>query len=480
MTTTTLPHVRHGAGTVRPYLFGSPALRDFVRTVFEATEVEAVETGNGGAHVEMRIDDSVVVLEVGGSFPPGTELTRSSVYVYVRDVDAVYARAMAAGATSIGAPEDKPYGERGAGVKDPFGNTWWIATHRGESPAAAPPAIPPGLALYQISIGHYVSRALDLAAKLGVADLLADGARDAADLAGAIGAHAPSLRRVLRLLASVGIFAEDADGRIALEPLGELLREGVPGSMRASVMLFAGPRIQDSWRDLEYCVRTGEPAFRRTDPDADPFTAMAKDPEAAAIFDKAMATFAPMTAAAVAGAYDFSSFGTIADVGGGNGALLIGILRFNPALRGILFDQPHVVERAHGQIADAGLTERISVVGGSFFGDVPAGADAYLLKHVIHDWNDEDATAILERCRAAMPAHGRLLIVEGVYPAHVDRSLASRGAAANDVNMLVCTGGRQRSKAEFEALFAASGLRLTRIVPTMAPVCVIEGERENR
>ncbi len=347
------------------------------------------------------------------------------------------------------------------------------------SPATPEPqaGLPPSLLLYQMSVGHYVSRALHLAAKLGLADLLNDGPRDARDLAAAVDAHAPSLHRVMRLLASIGVFAEQDDGRFTLEPLGELLRDDVPGSMRAAVMLFAGVGIQDSWKDLEYCVRTGEPAFRRTAPDADPFTQMAQDPEAAAIFDKAMATFAPMTAAAVAAAYDFSGFGTVADVGGGNGALLIGILRANPDLRGILFDQPHVIARAHAHLAEAGMAERCQTIGGSFFDDVPRGADAYLLKHVIHDWNDDRATAILANCRAAMPAHGKLLIVEGVYPGRIDRSLESRGAAANDVNMLVCTGGRQRSETEFQALLGASGFRLTRIIPTPARVCVIEGEQ---
>ncbi|MCW5889509.1 MAG: methyltransferase [bacterium] len=336
------------------------------------------------------------------------------------------------------------------------------------------PTLPPGMLLYQMSIGHYVSRALHLAAKLGIADRLADGPRDAGTLAAEVGAHAAALHRVLRLLASGGLFTEDADGRFALTPLGEALRTGVPGSMRAMVLLFAGTRIQDSWKELEWCVRTGEPAFKRTDPDGDAFAAIAKDPEQMAVFDEAMATFAPMTAAAVAAAYDFSRFGTLADVGGGNGALLAGILAANPALRGLLFDQPHVVARAG--VAAADLGDRLRVAGGSFFDAVPAGADAYLLKHVIHDWNDERATAILRNVREVVPAGGRLLIVEGVYPVRVDTSLASRGAAANDVNMLVCTGGRQRSEAEFRALYDASGFRLTRVVPTMAPVCVIEGE----
>jgi SAM-dependent methyltransferase len=340
---------------------------------------------------------------------------------------------------------------------------------------AADTAMPPGLVLYQLSIGHYVSRALHLAAKLGIADLLKDGARSAAELAKATETNPAALGRVLRLLASVGLFTEQ-DGRFALEPLGDLLRSDAPGSMQAMVMLFAGPRIQDGWKELEYCVRTGEPAFRRHSPDGDAFDQISRDPEQAAVFDKAMATFAPQTAAAVAAAYDFSKLGQLADVGGGNGALMIGILRANPHLRGLVFDLPHAAEKAKEQVASVGLADRCEVVSGSFFESVPRGADAYLLKHVIHDWNDERAAAILSNCRKAMAPNGKLLIVEGVYPAVIDRSLASRGAAANDVNMLVCTGGRQRSEAEFRELYAAAGFRLTRIVPTMAPVCVIEGE----
>ncbi len=336
--------------------------------------------------------------------------------------------------------------------------------------------LPPGIALYQLGIGHYVSRALALAATLGLADLMKDGPRDVADLAKASDTHAPSLRRVLRLLVSVGVFEELDDGRFALRPLGELLRSDVPGSMLASVKLFAGVAIQDSWKELEYCVRTGEPAFKKADPDADAFTAFAKDPAAAANFDKAMATFAPQTAAAVAAAYDFSGFAQVADLGGGNGALLIGILQANPGLRGIVFDLPHVSVRAKENVAAAGLGDRCDVVAGSLFERVPGGADAYLLKHVIHDWNDELAAAILENVRAAIAPGAKLLIVEGLYPPRIDASLVGRGAAANDVNMLVCTGGRQRSEAEFRELYEKTGFRLTRIVPTPARVSVIEGE----
>ena len=339
------------------------------------------------------------------------------------------------------------------------------------------PSPPPGLLLYRMAIGHYVSRALFVAAKLGIADLLAAGPRDARELARATETDASALARMLRLLASVGVFEAQDGERFANTPLGEMLREDVPGSSRASVMLFSGIGIQDSWKELEYCVRTGQPAFRKSSPDADPFTQMAADPEAAALFDKAMATFAPQTAAAVVAAYDFSAFKTIVDVGGGNGSLLLGILRANPGLRGIVFDQPHVAERAREKIREAGMADRCDAVGGSFFESVAPGADAYVLKHVIHDWDDERAAAILRACRAAMPSHGKVLIVEGLYPARIDGSLESRGAAANDVNMLVVAGGRQRSEAEFRDLYRASGFRLTRIVPTAAGFGVIEGER---
>ena len=215
-----------------------------------------------------------------------------------------------------------------------------------ESQNPQPAATPPGLALYQMAVGHYVSRALALAAKLGLADLLKDGPRDYDDLAGRPGRTRASLIRVMRLLASVGVFEERENGDFALTPLGETLRTGVPGSMRSMVQLFAGVGIQDSWKELEYCVQTGEPAFRRTSPMQITFSSIAQNPEMAKVFDEAMATFAPMTAAAIAASYDFSPFGTLVDVGGGNGSLLIGILNANPKLRGILFDMPHAAEKA--------------------------------------------------------------------------------------------------------------------------------------
>ena len=333
--------------------------------------------------------------------------------------------------------------------------------------------IPPSFALFRMVTGYYVSRAIYVVAKLGIADHLSEGPRRVDDLAEATGTHAPSLKRVLRLLASVGVFTEEADSRFALTPIGACLRADVPGSMRAAALLFGGI-TQQAWGDLQHSVETGEPAFRRVF-GMDPFDYMAQHPDEAANFDAAMADFTKHIATAVVAAYDFSPFRRIVDVGGGNGALLAGILKANPALAGVLFDLPQVADRAIAPMRELGLADRCEIVGGDFFKAVPAGGDAYLLKHVIHDWNDDRAAEILRNCRRAMGAEAKLLILEGVYPPRIDQSDESRGAAANDVNMLVCTGGRQRSEAEFRHLYEAAGFRLTRILPTQTPVKVIEG-----
>ena len=333
--------------------------------------------------------------------------------------------------------------------------------------------IPPSFSLFRMITGYYVSRAIYVVARLGIADHLGEGPRGVDDLVAATGAHAPSLKRVLRLLASVGVFTEEADGRFALTPIGACLRANVPGSMRAAALLFGGI-TQQAWGDLQHSVETGEPAFRRVF-GMDPFNHMAQHPDEAANFDAAMANFTRRIAAAVVDAYDFSPFRRIVDIGGGNGALLAGILKANPAAAGVLFDLPQVTDRAIVPIRELGLADRCEFVGGDFFKVVPGGGDAYLLKHVIHDWDDERAGDILRNCRRAMSPESKLLVIEGVYPPRIDQSDESRGAAANDVNMLVCTGGRQRSEAEFRHLYEETGLRLTQILPTQTPVKVIEG-----
>jgi hypothetical protein len=330
------------------------------------------------------------------------------------------------------------------------------------------PAPPPISVLYQVGTGHYFSQALHVAARLGVADLLKDGPRQADDLAQACGVHGPSLRRVLRLLVAAGVFVENEDGSFGVTPAGALM--ATPQG-RAFVQLFAGEMVQHLWSELLYSVQTGKPGYEQALGMA-PFEYIAAHPDEAANFDLAMSAASSHTAVAVAAAYDFSAFHRIVDVGGGQGILLSGILKAVPRLRGILFDLPRVVQGAKWIES---IADRCEVIGGDFFESVPAGSDAYLLKHVIHDWNDERALAILRNVRRQLSADGRLLIVEGVYPPHVEASPACRGAASNDVNMMLATGGRQRSEQEFRELYTAAGFRLSRIVPTQLPSCVIEG-----
>jgi O-methyltransferase domain/Dimerisation domain len=340
--------------------------------------------------------------------------------------------------------------------------------------------LPPPSALYRMITGFYVSQAIYVMARLGIADFLSDGPLDTEELAQRSTTHVQSLKRVLRLLVTAGLFTEDNRGRFALTPIGDQLSAGAPGSMRATALLFGGI-TQRAWGDLLYSVETGEPAFRQVF-GQDSFAYMAKHPEEAANFDAAMGAFTAQIATAVAAAYDFSGFRRIVDVGGGNGALLAGILRESsnpPSLKGTLFDLPQIVERARPRLGEIGLADRCEAVGGDVFVEVPGGADAYLLKHVIHDWDDDRAVAILRNCRKAMSASAKLLIIEGVYPPQVDQSEASRRAAANDVNMLVCTGGRQRSEAEFRKLYTAAGFVLSRIITTDVPFAsIIEGVRK--
>jgi SAM-dependent methyltransferase len=340
--------------------------------------------------------------------------------------------------------------------------------------AAEKPDLPPRLALFQLITGHYISRAIYVAAKLNIADLLAEGPRKIDDLAAATGTHAASLNRVLRMLASAGVFTEKEIGTFEHTPLSDSLRTKFPGSSRAVAMLFAGPMMR-GWDELLHSVRTGQPSFERA-LGMDAFRYMASHPEESAIFNDAMTAGSTHTAKGVPIAYDFSAFRTVVDAGGGHGALLAAILKANPGVRGILFELPHVAEGAKTAIADLGLTERCSIVAGDFFDRVPDGADAYLLKSVIHDWDEARSVKILQNCRRAMAPDGKVLLVELVLPAHVDHSPWSQIGTGSDVNMLVNVGGRERTDAEFSALFTAAGFRLTKIVPVPGSLSsVLEG-----
>ncbi len=321
--------------------------------------------------------------------------------------------------------------------------------------------------------GYRATQALYTAAKLGVVDQLKDGARRSDEVARAIGAHAPSLHRLLRALASLGVVVEASDGGFSLTPIGECLRGDVPGSLRGAAIFYGDHRHWGAWSQLADCVRTGE---RATGAGRLNFLEMAaRDPEGAAIFNDGMTSLTGAVDAAVVSAYDFSRFRKVADVGGGHGALLASILRANPALRGILFDIAPVIEGARRPVEAAGLADRCELIGGSFFESVPTGCDAYVLKWIIHDWDDERSTTLLGRCRQGMGNGARLLLVERVVPDRMDETPTTQGVMLADLNMLVVTGGRERTETEYRVLLEGAGLQVVRIVPTPSAMSVIEG-----
>jgi hypothetical protein len=312
---------------------------------------------------------------------------------------------------------------------------------------------PASAGLLPLIYGYQVSQAIHVAAALGIADELADGPRAVGDLASATATHADTLRRLLRALAAVEVLREEPDGTFGLTALGEELR-GPPGLVAA----FIGrPYHWTAWGQLLHSVRTGENAFRAVH-GVDVWEYRAQDPEEAAIFDAAMTGLSRRVNAAVVAAHDFSRYGVIVDVGGGHGALLAGILACHPGVRGVLFDQPAVVAGADG--------DGFEIVGGSFFESVPEGGDAYLLKSVLHDWEDEPAIEILRTCRRAARAGTALLLVE--------RGLAVPATKFSDLNMLVGPGGRERAFEEYAALLAAAEYELVSETPTTVGVSVFE------
>ena len=298
---------------------------------------------------------------------------------------------------------------------------------------------------------------------------MADGPQPATDLAARIGAHAPSLARLLRALTTLGVFAEVAPEVFGPTPRSHLLRADVPGSRRAALLL-AGADLYVRFGHLLHTIQTGETTTRHVY-GMDAWAWRAQHPEMNAIFNDVMVEQTTARVAALVAAYDFSPFGTVVDVGGGRGALLAGILRANPGVRGVLFDLPHVVAGADAAFAAAGVADRASVAPGSFFEGVPAGGDAYILSVILHDWDDERATAILATCRRAMAGRGALLLFERVLPVGADRPWEPY---FSDLNMLQGLGGRERTEAEWRALLAGAGFTLTRVVPTAAGVSLIE------
>jgi hypothetical protein len=330
---------------------------------------------------------------------------------------------------------------------------------------------PPEAVLTQMAFGALLTQALYVAAKLGVADLLAAGPRPVSELAAATGTHERSLYRVLRSLAGAGVFREAGERVFELTPLAEPLRSDAPASVRNG-MIFMGEQWHfQVWGNMMHSVRTGRPAWGHTH-GAEVFEYFAANPDHGEIFNGAMTDMSAATAPVVVEAYDFSGFRQLADIAGGHGYLLAQILKANPGLSGVLFDVPQVVEGAGPLLEREGVAGRVERVAGDFFASVPA-ADAYVLKHIIHDWDDERAALILKNINAAMGPEGRVLIVETVVPEgnepHYSKLL--------DLEMLASPGGVERTAGEYAALLAAAGLRLSRIVPTRSPFSVVEAVR---
>ena len=324
--------------------------------------------------------------------------------------------------------------------------------------------------LMQMLFGGLMQQSISVAAKLGIADLLANQPLSAAELAGKTETHEPSLYRVMRMLASVGIFSETNNRKFELTPLACLLRSDVPNSMR-DVAVMQG----EAWNcrntiELMHSVRTGATGQENAH-GMGLFEYLARHPEGGEIFSRAMTNLSRAVVPAVVEAYDFSGIGRLVDVAGGHGLLLAGILKANPQVQGVLFDQPSVIEGAGGLLEKEGVSDRVELAQGDFFESVPAGADAYILKHIIHDWDDESSVRILRKIGSAMGESGKVLIVEMVVP----EGNESSPSKVMDVQMLVATGGKERTESEYKGLLESSGFRLSKIVPTKSPFSVIEG-----
>ncbi|HVX83440.1 MAG TPA: methyltransferase [Phycisphaerae bacterium] len=341
-------------------------------------------------------------------------------------------------------------------------------------PAPDAPSVPPHIQLIQMSTAHWVSQILYVAAKLNLADRLAAAPKTADELAPLTAAHAPSLYRLLRALANLGILTESSDHHFALTPLGQALQSSAPGAAHATILTMAGDWIRAAMSQLLYSVQTGKPGFDHAF-GMPVFDWLAQHPEEASLFSQTMIGVHGAEPDAVAASYDFSPFNTLIDVGGATGNLLAAILARHPQPRGILFDLPHVVRDAPALLASKNLTDRISIHPGSFFDTIPLGADAYLLSHIIHDWSEEKALAILANVRNAMKPTAKLLLIEMVLPPgdtpHPGKML--------DIMMLVGPGGQERTEPQYAALLAKARLRLTRVVPTQSAASIVEAAPAN-
>ena len=317
--------------------------------------------------------------------------------------------------------------------------------------------------------GYWISQSIYAAAKFGIADHLKDGPQEVEELAVATSCDADALYRLLRALASVGIFAELKPRQFSLTPLAEPLRSDVEGSKRA-LALMSGDEQFRAWAEIDYSIQSGKTAFEKVF--GKPiFAYLDENPDKAQIFDAAMVGIHGRESNCVLDAYDFTGINLLADIGGGNGSQIVDILQKHSSMKGILFDLPHVTERAKNHIESARLLDRCEIVGADFFEAVPQGADAYILRHIIHDWDDEKSLTILRNCHQAMPSYGKLLLVESVIPPGNEPF----GGKFLDLVMLLIPGGKERTEEEYRTLFDKAGFDLTRIVPTETEISIIEG-----
>jgi len=326
--------------------------------------------------------------------------------------------------------------------------------------------------LLEILTGSWMSQAMYVAAELNIADLLADGPKTLEELAGATGTHAPSLHRLLRALASVGICNELNERSFELAPMGSFLRSNTNESLRSWIIYWGGYEWP-IWGHLLDSVKTGESAEKMLTGNNE-FEHLERDPAMAEIFNQSMVELTRLVTQEVVNAYNFSGMKRIIDVGGGYGQLLSAVLKATPEASGVLFDMPHALEGAQLQIKEMGLKDRCKFVTGNFFESVPGPFDACLLKSIIHDWDDDRSLSILKNCRQSLAEGGKLLIIERIMPEKMQTSAAHQTIARSDLNMLVGPGGRERTEAEFRALLSSAGFHINRILTLGLTFNIIE------